>query len=267
MKQIICLLSALALLPLSAPAFSSAENAAQHQPAQHLGYLAFAKEGQLDALRAISRPGGAERALTEAGIQGLQTFSGTLDGRTVLFARNVTPNGTSVHAAWQKAMANKRLAPWFAEQARLIEPHPRAAAQGLSWLPLEQVFYFRGADGRAPGQQARACCAVTGLKPEMEMQYRTLHQTTWPGVLATIAKANIANFSIYLVEIGEQLYLFYYFDYVGDDFAKDMAGVGEDPVTRRWWKHTDACQLPLPEAAEKKQIWTDLMPVAPAPVP
>ena len=70
-----------------------------------------------------------------------------------------------------------------------------------------------------------------------------------------------------LVEIGEKLYLFYYFDYVGDDFAKDMAASAEDPVTRRWWKHTDACQLPLPEAAEKKQIWTDLEPVAPAPAP
>ena len=74
-------------------------------------------------------------------------------------------------------------------------------------------------------------------------------------------KSRIANFTIYLFDVGEKLYLIYYFDYVGDDFETDMSYGGKDPVTLRWWKHTDACQLPLPAAAEKGKIWTDLNPI------
>ncbi|MCX6998215.1 MAG: L-rhamnose mutarotase [Kiritimatiellaeota bacterium] len=34
-----------------------------------------------------------------------------------------------------------------------------------------------------------------------------------------------------------------------------MARIGADDVTRRWRQQTDPCQLPLPAAAAKKQIW------------
>lgn len=81
-------------------------------------------------------------------------------------------------------------------------------------------------------------------------------------MLAAMDRANVNHFTLYLVDIGEKLYLFYYFDYVGDDFAADMAGMAKDPVTQRWWKHTGPCQIPLPGA---KGIWTDMVPVG-APV-
>jgi L-rhamnose mutarotase len=35
---------------------------------------------------------------------------------------------------------------------------------------------------------------------------------------------------------------------------KRMAG---DPETVRWWKETDPCQSPLPDAAAKGKIWGD----------
>jgi L-rhamnose mutarotase len=250
-------------LPVSAPAFSSAENASHHQPAQHLGYVAFAAEGKLEALMAVPRPENAEARLSKAGIEGLQTFSASVDGRTVLFSRHTLPNGACVSNAWSKAMADETLGPWFKEQGTSVEAHPRAAAMGMDWLPMEQVFYHAGPE-RKPGKEARACAAITGLKPEMEMQYRTLHQTGWPGMLAAMDRANVNHFTLYLVDIGDKLYLFYYFDYAGDDFAADMAGMAKDPVTQRWWKHTDPCQIPLPGA---KGIWTDMVPVgAPAKV-
>lgn len=246
------------LAPLATRAFSSAENASHHQPAQHLGYMAFAAEGKLEALKAVTRPAGVEAMLSETGIEGLQTFSLPVDGRTVLFSRHTLPNGACASNAWAEAMADKTLGPWFKEQGKYVEAHPRAAATGLSWLPMEQVFYHAG-PAREPGKEARSCAAVTGLKPEMEMQYRTLHQTGWPGMLAAMDRANVNHFTLYLVDIGEKLYLFYYFDYVGDDFAGDMAGMAKDPVTQRWWKHTDPCQIPLPGA---KGIWTDMVPVS-----
>ena len=66
-----------------------------------------------------------------------------------------------------------------------------------------------------------------------------------------ISKCNIRNYSIYLTEIGESdYYLFSYFEYVGDDFEKDMARMKADPTSRRWWTYTDPCQQPIPARAE-----------------
>lgn len=48
-----------------------------------------------------------------------------------------------------------------------------------------------------------------------------------------------------------------YFEYVGSDFDADMKKVAADPETQRWWKETEPCQLPLPEAAAKGTIWSD----------
>jgi len=70
-----------------------------------------------------------------------------------------------------------------------------------------------------------------------------------------IKKANIRKYSIYLKNIGDKLYLFSYFEYVGDNFDADMAAIARNPVTRRWWQQTDPCQLPLPDAEKKGEIW------------
>jgi L-rhamnose mutarotase len=31
-----------------------------------------------------------------------------------------------------------------------------------------------------------------------------------------------------------------------------------DPETVRWWKETDPCQTPLPDAAAAGKIWADM---------
>ncbi len=97
---------------------------------------------------------------------------------------------------------------------------------------------------------------VTGLNPEKAAYYKELHANAWEGVLAKIHECNIRNYSIYLQEIEGKQYLFSYYDYVGDNYEEDMAKIAADSVTRRWWKETDPCQLPLPEAAAKGEIWT-----------
>ena len=97
---------------------------------------------------------------------------------------------------------------------------------------------------------------VTGLKPEKERYYRELHAKPWPSVIARIRECNIRNFSIHRSEIGGKPYLFAYFEYVGTDFDADMAKMAADPETQRWWKETDPCQRPLPEALKKGEIWT-----------
>ncbi len=260
MKQLLSLLAALALLPLSAPAFSAAESAIRQEPELHLAHLAFGKTGAVEALQALPKPEKADKLLASAGIGALRLFTLDVDGRTFVFSHHTVRTGKSIEEAWNRAMAHKTLGPWLDQMVAQLDPGP-GAPEGQKWRALEQVFYHRGPADRVPAAGVRSFAAVTGLKPEMEMQYRTLHQTSWPGVLAALDRSRIANFSVYLVDVGEQLYLFYYFDYVGDDFDADMAAMGNDAVTRRWWKFTDACQLPLPAAAAKGKIWTDLNPI------
>ena len=40
-----------------------------------------------------------------------------------------------------------------------------------------------------------------------------------------------------------------------------MKKIAADPETRRWWKETDPCQIPLPGTALEGKIWTEMSPV------
>jgi len=95
--------------------------------------------------------------------------------------------------------------------------------------------------------------AVIKVRPEKEAEYRRLHAAPWPGVLAMIRECNIRNYSIYLKD-GQ---LFSYFEYVGTDFAADMARMARDPMTREWWTHTDPCQEPL-ESRKPGEWWASM---------
>lgn len=95
--------------------------------------------------------------------------------------------------------------------------------------------------------------SVIKVKPEMLDQYKELHANPWPGVLEQITECNIRNYSIYLKDD----YLFSYFEYVGQDFAADMARMAEDSLTRAWWKLTDPCQAPL-ETRKEGEWWASM---------
>jgi len=98
---------------------------------------------------------------------------------------------------------------------------------------------------------------VTGLKPEKAREYEDLHAHAWPGVNQMIKQCHVRDFSIHECEIDGKLYLFAYLEYTGTDFDADMKRMAADPETQRWWKLTDPCQAPLPDAAAKGKIWSD----------
>lgn len=87
---------------------------------------------------------------------------------------------------------------------------------------------------------------VIRLRPEKEAEYRELHAAVWPEVLATLKRAKISNYSIFL----RDGLLFSYLEYDGDDYAADSALIAADPDTQRWWKLTDPCQQPVESAAD-----------------
>ena len=91
------------------------------------------------------------------------------------------------------------------------------------------------------------------LKREYEERYIILHKHTFPGVLDRIRRSNIRNYSIFL----RDGLLFSYFEYIGNEYEKDMERVGQDSVTQDWWKLTDPMQEPL-ETRKEGEWWASM---------
>jgi len=96
---------------------------------------------------------------------------------------------------------------------------------------------------------------VLGLKADQIAEYKRIHAAVWPEVLATIARCNIKNYTIFLKE-PENL-LFAYFEYHGADFKADMAKMAADPKTQEWWVICEPMQSPLPTRKEG-EWWAEM---------
>ena len=94
---------------------------------------------------------------------------------------------------------------------------------------------------------------VIGVKPEKLEEYKHLHAAVWPKVLEMITLCNIRNYTIFL----KDHLLFGTYEYVGDDYEKDMARMAADPVTQEWWKLTDPCQQPL-DTRREGEWWAEM---------
>ena len=120
----------------------------------------------------------------------------------------------------------------------------------IVWLAIPLLCLV--AAGCAPGKATvQRYGSVIGIKRESLPEYKRLHAAVWPEVLAKLNDVNVRNYSIYLAEVKPgEFYLFSYFEYTGDDFEADMARMAADPDTKRWWKHTDPLQTPVPTRKE-----------------
>jgi L-rhamnose mutarotase len=95
--------------------------------------------------------------------------------------------------------------------------------------------------------------SVLKVKPGCLEEYKRLHKAVWPSVLDMIKKCSIRNYSIYY----KDGYLFSYFEYVGNDFEKDMKMMADDPETQRWWTFCTPLQEPL-ETRREGEWWADM---------
>jgi L-rhamnose mutarotase len=96
---------------------------------------------------------------------------------------------------------------------------------------------------------------VIKVKKDKLEHYKELHANPWKGVMKQLDRCHVRNYSIWLAELQpDAYYLFGYLEYDGDDFGKDMAKMGEDAETVRWWKETDPCQEPI-DTAKKGESW------------
>jgi L-rhamnose mutarotase len=94
---------------------------------------------------------------------------------------------------------------------------------------------------------------LIGVKPEQIAAYERIHEVVWPEVLAMIYDCNMRNYSIFR----HQNLLFAYFEYIGDDFAADMARMAADPKTQEWWTHTNPMQEPV-EGGAPGEWWATM---------
>lgn len=95
--------------------------------------------------------------------------------------------------------------------------------------------------------------SIIRVVPEKLDEYKRLHAAVWPGVLKMIRECNIRNYSIFY----KDGLLFSYYEYIGNDYAADMAKMAADPETQRWWKITDPCQLPL-DTRQDGERWASM---------
>ncbi|MGG1553996.1 L-rhamnose mutarotase [Paenibacillus ferrarius] len=96
--------------------------------------------------------------------------------------------------------------------------------------------------------------SVIRVRPDKLEEYRALHASVWPGVLATIQRCNIRNYSIYY----KDGYLFSYFEYIGENYEWDMETMAADPGTQQWWNLCKPCQEPLTTRAPD-EWWANMV--------
>lgn len=253
MKNLYWIVLVLGMLSSDVSAFSPYENYLLSGKPTYVGLISRAKSGQKDMLSQklskLCNENESER-LQKAGISNPAVFKREIEGE-IWYLVYFQYSGDKQYLT--AAQSFETVAP---ELKTLIDPHPRAVRYGCCWLQMEWINYIRGLDvEREPTQ---ILSMVTTIKPEKETYYRSLHQTVWPGVVDQMIRGNNRNFSIFLVEIGDTLYEFFYLEYMGQDANKDDQMNQADPINQRWWAQTGSCQQPIPG---EKEIWATMIQV------
>lgn len=94
---------------------------------------------------------------------------------------------------------------------------------------------------------------IIGVDPQQFETYKKYHAAVWPDVLKMIGECNIRNYSIF----HKDGLLFAYFEYIGEDFAADMAKMAADPTTQKWWEIMEPMQRPV-ENRRKGEWWATM---------
>lgn len=94
---------------------------------------------------------------------------------------------------------------------------------------------------------------IIRVKPGFTESYIKYHSAVWPGVLETIKKCNIQNYSIFL----KDNLLYAYFEYTGTDYKADMEKMAADPLTQEWWSVMKPMQEPV-QGSNEGEWWADM---------
>lgn len=240
----------------TAHGFSPYENYLLSGKPTRVGLVAAVAQDKLDDVAASLerlKSDSAQAALGRAGISDVSAYRRQIGGEDWVVVTFGYAGGRDYLGA---AAAFENATPEAAALSELTVRHPLAEIHGNHWLQMEWINYIRGKD--VPGPAASQLMIVTTIRPEKEAEYRSLHQTVWPGVVDELIRANNRNLAIFLAQIDGKLVEFLYLEYVGSDPKGDEARSQGSAVNRRWWTLTDACQQPLPGV---DGIWDLMQPI------
>ncbi|MGJ8640744.1 MAG: L-rhamnose mutarotase [Opitutaceae bacterium] len=203
-------------------------------------------------LRAIlqAQPETLRADCAEVGICHLHLYTEQIESRVVIFVYFESEQLDQDSAASDL----KSSSPWWGEVEACLLPHPRASATDAPWQRAEFINVIAGntARDRVIGEPMGL---VAGMIPSKELWYRTLHQTNWPGVIDQMARSHHQNWTTFMIEWGTDLLLFTHVEYLGTDKSKDAAAMAADPITQRWWTHTEPC---LKSIHESGNTWAQM---------
>lgn len=220
------------------------ENRLNAENFRRIALIAEVSSDHLPALQEVlnHQPADLRARCAESGIRHLHLYLQSFDARNLLFIYFEMDELDQ-----EKAVRTfKSSHTWWAELEPHLCAHPRASANNAPWQRAEfiNVIADNTDRDRKIGQPAGL---AAGLHPDKELWYRTLHQTNWPGVIDQNVRSHYQNWTTFMLEFGDELMLFTHVEYLGSDQSADDALMQADPVTQRWWKHTEPCLFPLIE--------------------
>lgn len=226
--------------------FSPYENHLLSGQGTHVMLIAFAEEGKVDdskaALKALDDYKAA-KALAKKGITNLSSYSKDLQGKTAFMVYFDYEGENYLDAVKQFESIEQ-----VEEIKSMLAPHPRAVQDDQAWLQLEWINYIFGA--KPTDAKPEKIAQATRIKPDREDYYRTIHQTVWPGVCDHMARAGNHDFSIFLVELGDELYQFFYVESYATPEQNEKMKTYSDPTYQRWYDVAAPCLDPLPGAVD-----------------
>jgi L-rhamnose mutarotase len=218
------------------------ENRLNAENFRRVALIAEVSNDRLSALQELlnSQPADLRARCAESGIGHLHLYLQSFDARNVLFIY-LEMDELDQEKAVQTFKSSHT---WWAELEPHLSAHPRVSAGNAPWQRAEfiNVIADNTDRDRNIGQPAGL---AAGLHPDKELWYRTLHQTNWPGVIDQMARSHYQNWTTFMLEFGDELMLFTHVEYLGSDQSADDALMQADPVTQRWWQHTEPCLFPL----------------------
>lgn len=228
------------------------ENRLNNEAFRRIALIASIRTGSEKALESTiaNKPDSLEVELQSAGILHLQTYQKALEDKNVLFIYFECDELDQ-----EKAISIlKASSPWCQRLEAHLLPHPRATEQNAPWQRAEFINVI--ADNIDRNRNiGKPQGLVAALKPGSELWYRTLHQTNWPGVIDQMHRSNNQNWTTFLLEFGDELLLFTHVEYLGDNPQADQAAMEGDPVSQRWWTHTQPC---LYSPTKEKGPWLEM---------
>ncbi|MEM6883803.1 MAG: L-rhamnose mutarotase [Verrucomicrobiota bacterium] len=186
------------------------------------------------------KPDSLDTDLAKVGITHLHLYQQSLGDRELVFVY-FEMEQLEQDAGAQKLQSSSL---WWKDLEAHLEPHPRATPENTPWQRAELINVIAD-NTKRERKFGQAMGLAAGLKPESELWYRTLHQTNWPGVIDQMARSHYQNWTTFMIEWGETLYLLTHVEYLGTDKATDDAAMAADPITQRWWTHTEPCLYSL----------------------